>query len=37
MICHHLQAAMKRINEKLIDIDLIVDIGLKPDFRPENS
>ena len=30
-------SGMKRINEKLIDIDLIVDIGLKPDFRPENS
>ena len=27
---------MKRINEKLIDIDLIVDIESKPDFRPEN-
>ena len=27
---------MKKINEKLIDIDLFVDIESKPDFRPEN-
>ena len=28
---------MKRINEKLIDIDLSVDIESKTDFRPEKS
>jgi hypothetical protein len=27
---------MKRIDEKLIDIDLVVDIKSKSDFRPEN-
>jgi hypothetical protein len=27
---------MKRINEKLIDIDLFVDIESKTDFGPEN-
>ena len=29
-------SGMKRIDEKLIDIDLVVDIKLKTDFRPEN-
>jgi hypothetical protein len=27
---------MKRIDEKLIDIDLVVDIESKSDFRSEN-
>ena len=30
-------SGMKRINEKLIDIDLSVDIESKTDFRPEKS
>ena len=30
-------SGMNRINEKLIDIDLIVDIVSKPDLRPEKS
>ena len=29
-------SGMNTINEKPIDIDLIVDIESKPDFRPEN-
>ena len=29
-------SGIKKINEKLIDIDLFVDIESKPDFRPEN-
>ena len=29
-------SGMKRIDEKLIDIDLVVDIKSKSDFRPEN-